>query len=668
MRLRLAFALLLGLLFALPAVAKRHMSFEDLYKVKILGSPRLSPDGRQILFTVTTADWDANRRITQIWRVASDGSDLRQLTRQEKGATDPRWSPDGSFVAFRSARDGKTQIYLMYAQGGEPWKLTNLNNGVQRYQWGPDGDWIYALAPDTLSPRERERKEEKLDAYDVDGNLKPVHLWRFRVADGKAERLTSGPFSIRSFQLSPHGKRVAFIAAPSPLRDADIHNEIYLLSLATGNVRQITRNKAIERSLAWVPDGSALTFVSDSNEKLETYYQESIFRLDLETGQARDLLPGFPWQVYTHFWTTRKGKPDRIVFLANTGVATQFFELNPKSGKWRRLTSFQGVFSSPGYRDSLGRLVFLRTDPQHPYDVFLADLKKLKSPVQITHFNAWVDTLSLASYSVIHWLSTDGKEVEGILITPPDYDPERRYPLVLQIHGGPESSYKLQFSTSWVRYPHVLAGKGYVILEPNYRGSTGYGDDWMRAIIGHYFEKDFEDLMSGVDAMMARGVAHPDSLVIHGWSAGGHETNWAVTHTDIFQAAASGAGGADWLSFYAQTDMHYIREIWHASVPYENWQFWLKKSPVLYVKKASTPTLIFCGENDQRVPFPQSKEMYVGLKRYGCPVEFVAFPREGHGLRELRHQWLKMKKEFNWFEHYLRGARLLSLDEIETPR
>ncbi len=646
-----------------PAVAKRPMTFEDLYNVQHVGAPQLSPDGKQILFTLSTADWEANRFVSQVWRVNGDGSGLTQITRHKKGATDPQWSPDGSLVAFRSSRDGKTQIYLMYTEGGEPWKLTNLNNGVQRYAWDRSGSWIYALAPDTLDPREQKRKKQKLDAYDVDGNLKPVHLWRFRVSDGQAERLTSGSFSVRSFRLSPDGKQIAFIAAPSPLRDADTGNEIYLLDLATRHVKRITNNKAIERSLAWVPDGSALTFVSDSNEKLETYYQESIFWLDLGSGQTRDLLPGFRWQVYTHLWTTRKGKPDKIIFLANLGVTTQFFSLDPESGTWKQLTDFRGVLLRPHYRN---KLVFLKSDPQHPYNIFLADVDKPQHCTQVTHFNAWVDTLALARYQVVHWLSSDGARVEGLLITPPNYTPERRYPLVLQIHGGPESSYKLEFSSDWVRYTNVLAGRGYVILEPNYRGSTGYGDGWMRAIIGHYFEKDFQDLMSGVDAMLARGVAHPDSLAIHGWSAGGHETNWAVTHTDLFQAAASGAGGADWFSFYAQTDMHYIREIWHNSVPYENWAFWLKKSPVLYVKNATTPTLIFCGEKDQRVPFPQSKEMYIGLKRYGCPVEFVAFPREGHGLRELRHQMIKMKKELNWFEHYLRGAKLLSLDEIDV--
>ncbi len=664
MRIRVLVLCLIGYVVGTAAWAgRRPMTFEDLYKVRVAGSPRLSPDGSAVLFTVREADWEQNRHVTHVWRVA-EGQEPVQLTRGKASCYDPKWSPDGALISFRSARDQRTQLYLMRADGGEAWALTHFKSSVGSYAWDPSGSVIYFLAADTLASREEKRRKEGYDAYLVDHERRNVHLWKVELESGRVSEVIHGPFSIRSFRLSPDASSVAFIAAPSALRDDDIRNEIYVYDFHTGKLRQLTQNGAIERSLQWVPDGSALTFVSDSNEELETYYQESIFWLDLRTGNVRDLLPDFPWQVYSHVWTGQRGKRGKILFLANCGVTTQFFSLDPSTGRWKKLTEYPGVFSSFHYRPELRKLVFLRTDPQHPYDVFAADLRDFK-PVQLTRLNPWVDSLALARYQVVRWASSDGAEVEGILIKPPDFAPKRRYPLVLQIHGGPESSYKLTFSTSWATYPHVLAGAGYVLLQPNYRGSTGYGDDWMRAIIGHYFEKDWDDLMTGVDAMIERGIAHPDSLVVHGWSAGGHLTNWTITHTDRFRAAGSGAGGANWFSFYAQTDMHYIREIWHASSPYDNWEFWLKKSPILYVRNARTPTIIFCGEKDARVPFPQSKEMYMGLRRNGCTVEFVAFPREGHGLRELRHQMIKMKKEFNWFEHFLRGRELLPLGAIE---
>jgi len=649
----------------LAFAAGRPMSFEDLFRVRQVGSPQLSPDGKWVLFTVREVDWEQNSYVTHVWRVAAGGvSEPVQLTRGKASCYDPQWSPDGRWISFRSDRDGGTHIYLMRADGGEAWRLGRLSGSEGEYQWHPSGTRIYFLAADTLDRRVDKRRKDKWDAYLVEGNQPNVHLWEVQVPSGEVKEVLHRDFSLRTFRLSPDGRRVAFIAAPSALRDDDCRNEIYLFELEGGSLRKLTENRAIERSLEWVPDGRALTFVSDANENLEPYYQDSIFWLSLESGEVRDLLPGFPWQVLGHVWTTRGGRPDKILFTANCGVTTQWFALDFASGHWAQKTQFPGVFSSFHYRDALRKLVCLRSDFRHAADVFLMDVDRF-APRQLTRMNSWLDTLSLANAEVVRWRSSDGVEVEGILITPPGYSPNRRYPLVLQIHGGPESSYQLAFSTSWATYPHVLAGSGYVLFQPNYRGSTGYGDDWMRAIIGHYFEKDWDDLITGVDAMIQRGIAHPESLVVHGWSAGGHLTNWTITHTDRFKAAASGAGGANWFSFYAQTDMRYIREIWHASSPYENWEFWIRKSPVLYARNARTPTLIFCGENDPRVPFPQSREMFVALKRNGCPVEFVAFPREGHGLQEPRHQRQKMEKEFNWFEHHLRGAELLSLDEIE---
>ncbi len=322
-------------------------------------------------------------------------------------------------------------------------------------------------------------------------------------------------------------------------------------------------------------------------------------------------------------WKQNK-RISHIYFSANTGTDVQLFQLNLKSRRWKKLTSHRGVLSNLNYNPKTSRLAFVFSDTKHPGEIFISKLRKWM-PVQLSHMNTLQDSL-LPNYQTIHWKSTDGWMVEGLLIYPIHFKKGRSYPLIAQIHGGPESSVKNAFSTSWGYYPAIWAAHGYMIFQPNYRGSTGYGDACMRTMIGHYFEKDWDDIMTGVEYLVKQGLAHPDSLGIMGWSAGGHETNWTVTHINRFKAASSGAGGADWFSFYAQTDMHYIREIWFVGSPYDNTQLWQKKSPVMYVKHAKTPTLIFCGEKDRRVPFPQSLEMYRGLKRNGCPVEMVAFP------------------------------------------
>ncbi len=642
---------------------QRPMSFADLFRISHVASPRLSPDGHWVLFVQARADWDKNARISHLWRVGTSQGQAVQMTRGDKSCTQPRWSPDGTLISFLSAREDKAQVYLMRGDGGEAWQLTSHTTAVDSYDWSPDGGHIYFTAADPLPEAVEKRRKEKDDAYLYRQTETNVHLWEFDLRRNAERRLTAGSLSVRTWALAPDGRTIAFIAAPTPLVDDDPQSEIYLLRLDSLTVRRLTRNQAIERRLAWRPDGAALTFQSDANENLETYYQDSIFLLDIRTGEVKDLLPGFRWQVLEHFWGGKK--MDTIYFTANMGVTTQLFSLNPASGVWRQLTDAAGVISGLHYVPALGRLVCTRSDPYQPHDVYLAELPGLGFQ-RLTRQNPLVDSLALARYQVLKLPSYDGSTAEGILITPPDYDPGRSYPLILQIHGGPETSYQLVFSTSWATYPHVLAGKGYVLLQPNYRGSTGYGDDWMRAIIGHYFERDVDDLLSGVDYLVERGIVHPESLAVHGWSAGGHLTNWLITHTQRFRCASSGAGCANWFSFYAQTDMQYIREIWHASSPYEALDFWLSKSPVRYAAAARTPTLLFWGENDRRVPFPQGQEMYQALRYFGCPVEMVVFPRAGHGPGELRHQLYKVKKEFAWFEHHLRGKEMpASLERIE---
>ena len=658
-RLLLIFLLVLAGMPRAKAAEKRPMKFEDIFKFKRLSGLAISPDAKKVLFEASVSDWKQFKRVPHIFLADIRKKTARQLTFSKAGERSAKWSPDGQFISFLSSRNGSSQIFFLPTCGGEPVQVTHHNPGISRYTWSRDGRFLFFLAADSLSAKEKKEIKSRGDAYYVDHKNKNVHLWQFEVATKKESLLVPGNFSFRSFSISPDGQKIAFIAAPSPLRDDYIRNEIYLFDLETQKTTRLTHNKAIERSVYWEPEGKALLFISDSNEKLETYYEESIFRLDLSTGHIVDLLPGFPYQVYGLLFGGKK--KSFIYFTANTGTDVQLFRLNRKTGHWKQLTHHIGVLSGLRIKNRKDLAAFVFTDPQNPPEIFVSSLRKWK-PSRVSHVNNIADSLLLPTYTRVHWKSTDGWTVEGILIKPLHYDSTRAYPLITQIHGGPESSVKNAVSYSFGYYPGVWTAHGYMVFQPNYRGSTGYGDSCMRAIVGHYFEKDWDDIMTGVQFLVDRGLAHRDSLGIMGWSAGGHETNWTVTHTDRFKAASSGAGGADWLSFYAQTDMHYIREIWFASSPYDKPFFWLKKSPVLYVKNARTPTLIFCGEKDRRVPFPQSLEMYRGLKRNGCTVEMVAFPGSGHGPHDLRQQLFKIKKEFSWFEKYIRHRETPSLE------
>lgn len=639
---------LIPILWNMAAAQAGKFEFKDMQRIKKVYHPRLSPDGAFVVFQVSEADTSANRWIGHLWRTDVRSGETVQITRREKGEAHPRWSPDGRFIYFLSDYQGHRNIFRISNQGGEAQLLFAHPSGISDFKFSPNGQLLYFLAKDSLSKEEKIARKKHDDAYFVDETEKPVHLWRYNLQSGDKKQLTFQDYSIREFVLSPDGQKIALVAAPTPRENDYLKREIYLLDLTRDVQKKLTHNHIAERQLTWSPDGRYIAFTSDANDRLETYHQDSIFLLDPENGTIGDLLPDFHYQVFRYFWDATGGT---IFFSANTGVNTQFFRLNRRAGGVRQISQGDHVVATPHYRASANRFVYVESTPYRPYDVFISTIRKFR-PRQLTHLNDWLQGYSLARYQTIHWTSPDGYRAEGLLILPAGAA-QKPYPLIVQLHGGPESSYRNYFGSSWVTYPQIWAANGYAIFQPNYRGSTGYGDKVMRSIIGHYFEKDIDDIISGIDYLVQEGTADPAKMAVMGWSAGGHLTNWLVTHFQRFKAACSGAGGANWYSFYAQTDVQYIREIWHLGPPYTRQDYYMEKSPVTHVMNAKTPTLILCGKEDRRVPFPQSLEMYRGLKRMGCPVQFIAFPREGHGLRELKHQAMKMKREFQWIEKHL---------------
>ena len=651
-RASIAVSLLLAL-FAVSLFAQetpRAMEIDDTFGFKRVGSPVISPDGNYVLYTVTENDWKSNGRLTHIWRVGIDGTGAVQMTRGDKSCSSPVWSSCSRAILFTSGRSGEGQVWMMLNGGGEAWQITEHATSAGQPAW-PAGKVIYFLAEDEKTEADKAREEAENQVVVVDKNLKNVHLWSYDLQEKTERKITNGDFSIRDYVFSPDEQKIAFIAAPTPKVDDNLKIEVYLLTLESGEVVRLTDNRITEYDLSWKPDGSALTFTSDANENLETYYQSSIFLLPLDGSAPKDLLPGYQEEVFGSDWID----DGTILFAANTGVNVHIFTLDVASGEVKQITEGEKCYIPSLLQREKGLLAGILTDPYTPADVYLFDIATGEAK-RLTDTNPQIKDFKLAQYRTIHWTAPDGYEAEGLLILPPDYEEGKSYPMIAQLHGGPESSDKNMFSTSWATYPHVLAGKGYVLFQPNYRASTGYGDDVMRAIIGRYFEDDIADIISGIDYLVEQGIADPDKLGCHGWSAGGHLTNWLVTHySDRFKAAASGAGGANWASFYAQTDMHYIREIWFTAPPYEKPDLFRDKSPISYIRDASTPTIIFCGASDNRVPAPQSWEMYVGLQRYGVESEFRLYPGEPHGLTKLSHQKDKMTSELAWFDKFILG-------------
>jgi dipeptidyl aminopeptidase/acylaminoacyl peptidase len=581
-----------------------------------------------------------------------DGGQPVQLTSGAEGEEVPRWSPDGKTIAFASKRgdNESAQVYLLPADGGEARQLTTHASAVSQLSWAPDGAAIYFVAPEPKTADDKAREKNKDDVYAYDENYKQTHLWKVAVTGGRETSLTSGDYSVTSYDLSDDGRKIALHRAPTPLLGSSSDAEIWVVNADGGGAVQVTKNAVPETGAKLSPDDSQVLFLSGSNARLESYYNGRVFLVPASGGTPRVVVgDNEPYDVDRAAWS-KDGKS--IYFLANVGVHEELFVVPAGGGKPRQLTDGKhniGTWSTNG-----DRWAFTMSDSTNAGDVWVLDAGAA-APKRVTHvFDYLARDFKLGRQEAIQWKGADGVMVEGLLTYPVDYAPGQRYPLAVITHGGPQASDKYSIGATSDEL-QVLAGKGYAVLQPNYRGSTGYGDPFLRDMIGHYFQNAHLDVMTGVDELIRRGVADPDKLVKMGWSGGGHMTNKMITFTDRFKAAASGAGAANWISMYAQSDIRFQRTPWFGGTP---WQknapietYW-NNSPLKDVANVKTPTIFFVGEKDPRVPMPQSIEMHRALKANGVPTHLYVAPREPHGWAELRHQLFKMNTEIEWFEKY----------------
>ncbi len=639
------------------AWAQRAMTLVDLINVPRLSAPQLSPDGRQVIFVQSEADWSVNRRVEQIWRADVDGSDARQLTYGPEGARSPSWALDGRSIAFLARRGdaGETQIHLLPVDGGEARALTFHPTSVSNLAWSPDGTSIYFLASDPKTPEEIAREKAGDDVFRFDEDFKPQHLWKATVADGRTERITKGDFSVTGYTVSRDGSRIAFHRGPSPLfGDAD-RAEVWVMDATGRNATQLTRNAVPESGAALSPDNSQVLFLAQANAAFDFYYNQNIFVVPAAGGPARLLTGDLPHEVTAAKWASDGRSID---FVANMGVHSQLFQLDPTGGTPRQLTSGNHTLGDWALTGPAGRHVFILDEPGNPGEIWTLALDAGGEPQRITRvFDSLAEDFRLPRQERIEYAGADGVRVEGLLFYPLDYREGQRYPLVVQTHGGPAASDKFSFGR-WGNYVQVLTAKGYAVLQPNYRGSTGYGDDFLRDMVGSYFRNAHLDVMRGVDHVIGMGLADPDRLVKMGWSAGGHMTNKIVTFTDRFKAASSGAGASNWVSMYGQSDVRTYRTPWFGGTP---WQkdapidvYW-EHSPLRYVANVSTPTIFIVGGEDVRVPPEQSVEMFRAVRSNGVPTHLYIAPRQPHGFVELRHQLFKMNVELDWFERHAMG-------------
>ncbi len=641
------------LLLAVPAAAqeRRAMTTDDGLDMIRVGGATISPDGSWVLFSKSELDWGENERKTTWWRVPTGGGEPYRFIGEE-GGSGFQFSPDGSMLSFTRSVDEKSQLFLMRTDGGEAQKLSKHKTSVGSYRWSQDGSKIFFVAAEPRSEEEEKARKDGDDAIFVDEGPSGQragtwnNFWVIDVASKEEKRITEVDHRIGSFAVSPGADRITFTSRSENRRNQQNHSEIRLLDVESGEIRQLTENRAPESRLVWAPDGQSLAYTARTDGEWELML-DKIWIMDPESGDKRMVSGAFDGNISTFVWT-----PDAsaILFSGLQGTNNNLFRLDVGSGDVVKVTSALGSLSPSSFSRDRTRMAYVFQDFDTPSDVWIGPTDG-SSGVRLTDANPWIEEkIVLGKGELIQWTSKDGTAIEGILMLPSG-DPDEALPLLLHIHGGPAGVFRNAFSTQ----NHVWAGLGYAQLFPNVRGSSGYDDELLSGNARDIGGGDYEDLMTGVDEVVARGIADPDQLGLRGWSYGGILGGWTVTQTDRFKGASIGAMVSDWTSEYGPGFNHDVRLWYIGGTPWENPGEWRERSALTHVANVTTPTLILHGMNDRTDTEPQSMMFFQALKDQGKIARYIRFPREPHGFREPRHQRTRDVEEIRWIQKYVRG-------------
>jgi len=645
-------------LFALAGMALaaggRPMTIEDALAIKNVGAPQFSPDGNRIAYTISEWAKDKNARVSHIYLTTADSQRTLQLTNGEKGESSPQWSPDGREIAFTANRDKGNQIWIINPDGGEADRLTSEELGVSSFRWSPDSRKIAFVTQDIPKDKdEREkRKKDKFDTIVVDQDLFYSHLWVIDIDTKDKKRLSEGTFSVASPQWSPDGKWIAFVASPAASQDSsykdisrDRYTDIHITAAEGGTPRQMTSNPGADANPRWSPDGREIAYVASSDPK-SWADKADILVIPVGGGNPRNLTRDFMESAGGAPAWSPDGKS--IYFASGIGVYNHFFVAPAGGGSPRQITHGDKMYGQFDLSSDGKKLAYGLETWMGPGDLWIRDLASGQEK-QLTFANPNSKEFALGETEVLRWKGPDNFAIEGILIKPVGFEQGKRYPLILQIHGGPYGRFGNNFNSR----AQIFAANGYAILLPNPRGSTGYGLKFTVANVGDWGGKDFQDYMAGVDAAIAKGIADPEKLVVMGGSYGGFSTFWTITQTNRFKAAIGHAGISDWYSFHGQSDIPGLMEYGFMGYPWISTDVYRKYSPMTYVNRVQTPIMITHGEEDRRVPIAQAEEYYRALKSRGVDVVFVRYPREGHGIQEPNHQIDLAARQLEWFDSHL---------------
>ena len=651
--------LFLSSLVALSVFAQTP-SIEQSLSMKSMSGAQISPDGRFVAYTVQQANWEEDEFVQQIWVAMIATGERYQLTSAKKSSQNPKWSPDSKRLAFASERDGKRQIYVINPLGGEPQQLTSEENGIGQFEWAPDGAAIAYTSTGPEPKAKKDRKEKYGDFEVIEGDYAMMRLWRVKAPEEipsdpkqkpKPEPLTEGDkFSVQAFSWSPDSKLIAFSAQRDPDLSSSETEQIYLVDLADKHVKRLLDAGGPNRRPRWSPDGRQIAFMTSSGDPFYYYSNRRIAVVPASGGEPKVVTAKFDEDADLVDWG-----PDGIYFSALQKGAAHVFRVNPGNLAIDRVTSPDAFYAddasfTPDHRTfaSVGAM------PNHFADVFVSPVKDF-SPRYLTETGIQWKDFQLTTREMIEWKSSDGTPIQGVLVKPHDYDPSRKYPLLVVIHGGPTGMDTLVASADRYYPVERFAAKGALVLKPNYRGSAGYGEKFRALNVRNLGLGDYADVIAGVDYLIAKGMVDKDRVGAMGWSEGGYISAFITTYSDRFRAVSVGAGISDWMTYYVNTDIRPFTRQYLKATPWDDPTIYQKTSPIFYVSKAKTPTLIQHGDQDKRVPPPNSFELYQALKDRGVPVKMILYKGFGHPINKPKQQRAVMEHNYDWFAKYIWG-------------
>lgn len=632
---------------------ERILTPEDIVQIRNVSSAKIAPDGDKIAFVVQrhrTADDGPGSPFNDIWMLDRRDGEPKRFTWSARNDYAPAWSPEGSWLGFLSNRDGAPQVYRIPVDGGEAHRVTDAPTGVRSFQWSPDGTQIAYVSQDPVPEELRKEHREGRDWKVVDQDHRTIRLHAIDLETMESREVVRNDISVWNYSWSPDGQRIALIGTELPTTDASYYGDLYMVDAQGGDANIFVGLPGKTGPPFFSPDGRHIAVKNARGEGREPI-DGGIFLVPVEVPEWSSIVEDFPGTVTALGWSANND----IWFTAQQDTRTTLNTVDIRNRRVTQVIDHRGILGGISLAGDGRRFATTGNTPGHPNELWSGSLRD-RSVERLTLFNDHIEGIELGEVSEVSWTRPDGFVIQGVLIKPVGYREGTAYPTVLQIHGGPESAYLQSWYGTWSLWGQLLAGRGYAVLLPNYRGSTSRGYDFIEANMGDMMGEEWGDIDAGADYLIERGITDEDRIGIGGWSYGGYTSAWAAaTEAERYKAAIMGAGISNWISFGGMTDIpdemawaHWDGYTWdHMDLHWE-------RSPLNHVDGNDAPTLILFGEQDDRVPPGQGWELYRALEHFGVDTEYVLYPRAGHGISEREHQIDLLNRVIDWFDRYVK--------------